>query len=205
MILPVWGYCRFFSRIMTKNESIKCQETLNNMSQNTFENHLAKVSKKDIQNYLATMTEPCYESTLLHIAFPEMNIIKSSTLELYQHHFVLFHLLYQLQEMYAQKNQYLRIHFMRTCLIDYPETGYCRHFDDTYSQFCNEICEQESLYCEFHRRLIGETELDSLSMRYFYQDTSNYYKLDEKTAELFVKGTWEILSNYDLYKKALKF
>jgi DnaJ-domain-containing protein 1 len=32
----------------------------------------------------------------------------------------------------------------------------------------------------------------------------NYYKLDEQTAELFIKGTWEILSNYDLYKKSFK-
>lgn len=51
---------------------------------------------------------------------------------------------------------------------------------------------------------MGDSEIDRLSMRYFYLDTSNYYKLDEQTAELFIKGTWEILSNYDLYKKSFK-
>jgi hypothetical protein len=174
------------------------------MSNNSFEKHLARVSISDIQQYLSNMTEPCYESTLLQIAFPQMNIIRCSTLELYQHHFVLFHILYHLQELYAQQNQYLRVHFMRTLLARYPETGYCRYFDDVYQKFCSAPCENESQYCDFHRRMVGETELDRLSIRYFYLDTSNYYKLDEKTAELFIKGTWEILSNYELYKDSFK-
>jgi hypothetical protein len=174
------------------------------MTNDAFENHLACVNVSDIQNYLAEMTEPCYESTLLQIAFPGMNIIRCSTLELYQHHFILFHILYQLQDLYSKNNQYLQVHFMRILLINYPETGYCRYFDDVYHKFCNAICASESLYCDFHRRMVGETELERQSLRYFYLDTSNYYKLDEKTAELFIKGTWEILSNYDLYKESFK-
>jgi len=174
------------------------------MTNNAFEKHLASVSKPDIQNFLTDMTEPCYESTLLHIAFPDMNITRCSTLELYQHHFVLFHILYQLKDYYFQMNQYLRVHFMRIQLLNYPETGHCRYFDDVYQKFCSARCDNEFQYCEFHKRLVGETELDRQSMRYFYLDTSNYYKLDEKTAELFIKGTWEILSNYDLYKESFK-
>jgi hypothetical protein len=174
------------------------------MSNDSFEKHLASVSVSDIENYLINMTEPCYESTLLQVAFPGMNIIKCSTLELYQHHFVLFHILYHLQHLYSKKNQYLRVHFMRTQLLSYPENGRCRYFDDVYQKFCCALCDQASHYCDFHKRIVGETELDRLSMRYFYLDTSNYYKLDEKTAELFIKGTWEILSNYDLYKESFK-
>jgi len=174
------------------------------MSNNSFEKHLACVSVLEIQQYLSSMIEPCYESTLMQIAFPGVNIIRCSTLELYQHHFVLFHILYNLQDLYSGKNQYLRVHFMRIQLLDYPETGLCRYFDDVYQKFCSALCDTESPYCGFHKRILGETELDRLSIRYFYLDTSNYYKLDEKTAELFIKGTWEILSNYDLYKKSFK-
>jgi len=174
------------------------------MTNNSFEKHLEGVSVSEIQQYLSNMTEPCYESTLLQIAFPGMNIIRCSTLELYQHHFVLFHILYRLQETYSQQNQYLRVHFMRIQLLYYPEAEHCRYFDDVYQKFCCALCNQGELYCQFHKRLLGETELDRLSIRYFYLDTSNYYKLDEKTAELFIKGTWEILSNYDLYKESFK-
>jgi len=187
MTAQAWGFCRFSRGIM---------------SNNPFETHLSRVSISDIEQYLSTMTEPCYESTLLQIAFPGMNIIRCSTLELYQHHFILFHILYHLQELYSHKNLYLRVHFMRIQLLNYPETGYCRYFDDVYQKFCSAPCEKESLYCTFHQRLVGETELDKLSIRYFYLDKTNYDKLDEKTAELFIKGTWEILSNYDQYKES---
>ncbi|MBF0449261.1 MAG: DnaJ domain-containing protein [Candidatus Magnetomorum sp.] len=172
------------------------------MSNDTFEKHLACVPSAEIKSYLISTTEPCYESTLLRIAFPDIDIVRCNTLELYQHHFVLFHLLYQLQEVFAEKGQYLHVHFMRTQVLDYPEIGHCCYFDEIYQRFCNETCDPTSGYCDFHRRLVGETELDSLSIRYFYMDISNYYKLDEKTAELFVKGTWEILANYDLYKES---
>jgi len=172
------------------------------MPNTPFEKHLSQVSISEIQNYLTTMTEPCYESTLLQIAFPDIKIIDCSTLALYQHHFVLFYILYKLQDQFGKNNQYLHVHFMRTLLLSYPEKGNCRFFDDVYQSFCNADCALESEYCDFHRRLMGEREIDTLSMRYFYMDTSNYDRLDEKTAELFVKGTWEILSNYDLYKES---
>jgi hypothetical protein len=93
---------------------------------------------------------------------------------------------------------------MRIQMLDYPEDVHCRYFDDVYQKFCNSLCDQKSQYCNFHSNLMGDSEIDRLSMRYFYLDTSNYYKLDEQTAELFIKGTWEILSNYDLYKKSFK-
>jgi hypothetical protein len=172
------------------------------MSKDTFENHLASVQTNELKSYLTSAIEPCYESTLLRLAFPDVDIVRCNTLELYQHHFILFHLLYQFQEEFADNDQYLRVHFMRTQLFDYPENDHCRFFDDTYNRFCSEACDPTSGYCDFHRRLVGETELDALSIKYFYKDINNYYKLDEKTAELFVKGTWEILSNYDLYKES---
>jgi len=172
------------------------------MLTDTFENHLSGINSSEIKSYLISAKEPCYESTLLRIAFPDIDIVRCSTLELYQHHFVLFHLLYQFQEDFVEKGQYLRVHFMRTQLLNYPEPSYCRFFDEIYHRFCNDPCDPESGYCHFHKRLVGDTELDALSIRYFYKDINNYYKLDEKTAELFVKGTWEILSNYDLYKES---
>ncbi|KPA10042.1 heat shock protein DnaJ domain-containing protein [Candidatus Magnetomorum sp. HK-1] len=172
------------------------------MSNDQFERHMAQIKKSDINSYLTSMSEPCYESTLLRIAYPDINIVQCNTLELYQHHFILFHHLYHLQEKFAQKGQYLHVHFMRTQVLDYPAPGHCRFFDELYHKFCNESCDSSGNYCAFHRRKVGETELDALSIRYFYLDINNYYKLDEKTAELFVKGTWEILANYDLYKES---
>ena len=174
------------------------------MSNNQFESHMDQLKKSDIYSYITSLKKPCYESTLLRIAYPDTDIPQCNTLELYQHHFILFNYLYRLQEEFAQKGKYLHVHFMRTQLLNYPKTGHCRFFDDVNNRFCNENCESDDNYCEFHREKVGDKEIDALSIRYFYLDTENYYKLDENTAELFVKGTWEILGNYKNFKESFK-
>jgi len=50
------------------------------MSNDQFERHMAQIKKSDINSYLTSMSEPCYESTLLRIAYPDINIVQCNTL-----------------------------------------------------------------------------------------------------------------------------
>jgi len=171
---------------------------------NEFQGQLNSIKKSDIICFLSSQTMPCYESRLLKLAFPDMDIARSKPLALYQHHFILFHLLYRLQEDFYQKGQYLHIHFMRTCLTDYPPIGTCRQYDEHTGLFCGAGCDDQKHYCPFHLEKIGETEIDALSLKYFYLDTENYYQFDEETAEAFINGAWEILAHYDQYRESFK-
>ena len=45
--------------------------------------------------------------------------------------------------------------------------------------------------------------MEALSVRYFYLDRENYDRLDEQTAESFLKGAWELLNRYGEYEKSL--
>ena len=157
-----------------------------------------------LKNYLRAQHEPCYESQLLRVAFPELDISQADTLTLYQSHFLLFHVLYGLQNEFYQENQYLHIHFMRTRLAPYPEAGHCRFFEALIGRFCESACASGAEYCDFHRARIGDMALDDLSLRYFYLDFRNFYKLDERTALAFVNGTWEILAHYEDYRRSFK-
>ncbi len=169
-----------------------------------FSERLGQIDQNKIKEYLLSLNSPCYESELLKIAFPEYQISNNDPLLLYQNHFLLFHVLYKIKKDFYNDGKYLHIHFMRIFLQNYPGSGKCRYYDEHIGRFCETDNEQEKNYCAFHLKIIGELELEELSSQYFYLDDSNYFKLDEETAEAFIKGTWETLRYYDEYKESLR-
>lgn len=169
-----------------------------------FSRRVREIDQEKLKRYLETLPSPCYESQLLGVVFPEMEISSADTLTLYQNHFLLFHVLYRLQDVFYQEGKYLFIHFMRTMLVPYPEDGYCRFYEEHLGRFCRTMCPAGQSYCQFHANQVGDTALEELSLRYFYLDKENYYKLDEDTATAFINGTWEILTHYDNYTKSFQ-
>ncbi len=169
---------------------------------NDFAARFSLLDKEILKKFLLSLESPCYESTLLKIVFPDMDILNAHPLTLYQNHFLLFHLLYILQNDFYEENKYLFVHFMRTFLIQYPEEGVCRFYEENLARFCCAGCSQSKNYCDFHHKMIGNNELEELSVKYFYLDNQNFYNLDEETAVSFINGTWEILRNYKSFKKS---
>lgn len=170
----------------------------------SFFKRLRGIDKGKIRSLLEKSTTPVYESRVLKTAFPDMDIQKASPLVLYRNHFLLFHLLYQMQDEYYRQGQYLHIHFMRIFLTPYPDSGRCRYYDENLSGFCFAPCVPETNYCGFHRERIRDTAIAQLSDRFFYLDTDNYDKLNEETASAFLSGAWELLTHWDTYRKSLK-
>ncbi|MEE4357147.1 MAG: DnaJ domain-containing protein [Desulfococcaceae bacterium] len=171
---------------------------------NEFRQKLAEINKENIRQYLCRLRAPCYESGLLRTAFPDLRILNASPLALYRSHFLLFHLLYRMQEDFYAEDKYLHIHFMRTFLAAYPEAGKCRFYDAHSGRFCKARSAGGECYCEFHLRKTGEHALDELSAKYFYLDEENFYHLDEESAAAFMDGTWELLSRFRDYEESLK-
>lgn len=175
-----------------------------------FSEQLARVDREKIRAYLCSMTSPCYESTLLKIAFPDLTIHTASALALYQAHFLLFHILYCFQDEFYKENKYLFVHFMRTFLIPYPRNGLCRFYEEYSGRFCKTACSPlpdgsgSENYCDFHYRQFKDNALEALSLKYFYLDQKNFDSLDEARAEAFISGTWEILKSYSDYKKSFE-
>ncbi|MCK4799335.1 MAG: DnaJ domain-containing protein [Spirochaetes bacterium] len=168
-----------------------------------FKKRLSFIQIDELKAFLFSLKAPCYESELLRIVFQNININNTEPLLLYQKHFILFHTLYKLQEEYNKDGKYLHIHFMRTYLLDYPAPGKCRYYNEHSANFCSALCFNNN-YCDFHLGKIGNNNLDTLSIKYFYLDKKNFYKIDKDTAEAFISGSWEILSNYGKYKKSFK-
>lgn len=171
---------------------------------NDFESRVESIDRNALKDYLRSLEAPCYESQLFQIAFPGQEISDSAPLRLYRNHFLLFHLLYELQDEFYQENRYLFVHFMRTMLLPYPKLGKCRFFDEQLVLFCHSACSTDEQYCSFHAGLIGDRALNELSVKYFYADSENFYKLDEDTVTAFLNGTWEILAHYDRYTESFK-
>ncbi len=169
-----------------------------------FEALLNSINIEELKSFISSLKKPCYESELLRLAFKNIDIINCDSLILYQNHFILFHTLFKLQEQYQKENKYLYVHFMRTFLLDYPEKDECRFFNEKTLTFCKSSCEKNKYYCDFHYKKIGENNLEELSLKYFYLDKNNYYKLNKETAEAFLNGTWQILSKYEDYKNSFK-
>ena len=169
-----------------------------------FSSRLKTIDRNALKDYLRALEAPCYESQLFQIAFPGQDISDSAPLMLYQNHFLLFHLLYQLQDEFYQENRYLFVHFMRTMLLPYPGAGKCRFFDEQLVLFCDSVCPQGEQYCPYHAGLVGDSSLEEISVKYFYADSENFYKLDENTVTAFLNGTWEILTHYDRYTESFK-
>jgi len=153
----------------------------------------SKMRGEDVTAAVHALVEPCYESQLLDIAFPGLDVLRCSALTLFQTHFLLFHHLYQMQEKFYEIGKYLHIHCMRIFPVSYPPPGFCRHFDEGLMAFCAAGCPPGEALCSFHRERCPEGYLDSLSAKYFYLDQMNFFQLTEETAEDFLNGAWETL------------
>ncbi len=169
-----------------------------------FTERLAVIDREALLAFLRSLREPCYESQLLKIAFPDFEIFRAEPIELFHRHFLLFHVLYELQEALYRDHRYLFIHFMRTMLLPYPDAGRCRYFHEQLVGFCGAACPDGSDYCDYHVALVGDAALEELSLKYFYADPRNFSKLDEETAAAFLNGAWEILTHYDAYQQAFR-
>jgi len=165
-----------------------------------FDNRLKQLFSDSLKQLLTGLTRPCYESELIKAAF-HLDDIPTDALELYQIHFVLFNQLYKLQNLYAEQNLYLHIHFMRTFLLPYPPEGLCRHYDPE-GFFCR--TETKGYYCDFHRKPEEDKALEAVSARYFYLDRDNYNSISADQAEDFIRGTWELMTSWDKVEEARK-
>lgn len=169
-----------------------------------FENRLACIDRPAIKKLLLELEEPCFEATLWKVAFPGERIDISRPLELYQNHFLLFHLLYLLQEEFRREDLYLHVHFMRIRPVPFPAQGRCRHFLDNMVRFCAAPCRDGSDYCNFHLDRMENGALEELSARTFYLDRENFTRLDGETARAFVSGSWEYLGNYERFRESFR-
>lgn len=169
-----------------------------------FARRLAAIDVGRLRDYLLTLSAPCYESTLLKVVFPGMDILRADPLTLYQHHFILFHCLYRLQAAFYEENRYLHVHFMRTFLLDYPAAGRCRHYDPWAGRFCSAPRGEDPDYCDRHFDQMGKSAVERLSTRYFYLDAENFDRFDAATAEEFVSGAWDLLTHYDAFRESLR-
>ena len=177
---------------------------VNNYEMDIFTQRLQALDVGQLKAFLQDRHEPCYESQLLRVAFPELEIAYATPLALYEHHFLLFHVLYALQDEFYRAQAYLFIHFMRTVLRPYPPAGACRFFHEQLTTFCHAPCPAGADYCAFHQAQVGETALEALSLKYFYADPHNFFRLDEETATAFMDGTWEILTHYETYQQSFR-
>lgn len=169
-----------------------------------FDREFKKIKKNEVKNFLTNFKSFCYETDLWKIAYPGANINRTEPLALYRNHFLLFFLLYNLQDDFLKENKYLHIHFMRVILLDYPENNECGFFDEHTLSFCKDITLNGKTYCKFHSEKTGGWQLEELSAKYFYLDKRNYFQLSEETARAFIKGSWELLSHTRKYVEALK-
>jgi len=171
---------------------------------NDFDEKIKQLDIGKLKNYLIALKMPCFESELLKVIFENISIMSLDSLALYQSHFILFFMLYNLQNDFYKENKYLHIHFMRTFLTEYPEKNRCHFYNEHSGKFCCEICNNDENYCSFHSKKLGLSNLEKLSSKYFYMDKSNYYKIDKNNAEELINGAWEVLSNYGEYKKSFE-
>lgn len=150
-----------------------------------FASQFKLIDKKSVKSFLELQDTPCYESVLLKKAFPEIRISNISPLILYQKHFLLFHLLYLLQNEYYKKGRYLFVHFMRTFLSEYPKPGLCRFYNEHSGRFCQAACISGFDYCDFHKKQTKEHTLEELSDKYFYLDKKIFITLMKILPKIF--------------------
>lgn len=164
---------------------------------------LEEICHEELKGFLLASPEPVWESELLKIAFPDINVACGDSLSLFQSHFALFHKLYLMQNELFDQNLYLHIHFMRTVVRSFPEPGCCREFLEENSEFCGAECCEESTRCRFHFSPEDQNALDRLSEKYFYLEKNNFKSLTAETADKFINGAWQLLQNHDDYRKCL--
>lgn len=160
--------------------------------------------KLKIRSFLEKQTRPIYESTLLHNVYPEYKN-KNSSIDIYQYHFAVMRLLYQLQNELHAENMYLHVHFMRIKMLPYPKNGFCREYLEDTGCFCGSpILSPENYYCPFHAQRKNEDLPEQLSVKYFYLSDKNYDAVNADNADAFLNGTWELLYHYDEYIHAVQ-
>ena len=164
---------------------------------------MANIDRLNLEQTLRHLSAPCFESELLSAAFQKFGIMQASALELYQHHFLLFHMLYVLQNEFRQEGRYLHIHFMRTMLLSYPCADECRHYLADPGVFCKEPVIAGRELCHHHLEIVGEHALEHLSERWFYLDESNFFSFDAESAEAFINGAWQLLKNSGEFDQSL--
>ncbi len=169
-----------------------------------FQAALESMDRAGVAAMVRGLTRPCYESQVLEVAFPGLEVLSCSALTLYRSHFLLFHELYRLQETLDREGIYLHIHCMRILPVRYPGPDRCRHFEESLMRFCEAICPAGESLCDLHRRQCPDGQLDALSARWFYLDVANFFQLDEETAEAFLNGAWEILHHHRDLRRAFE-
>lgn len=172
--------------------------------QNQFEQDYSELNLAALVELLENNVSPCWETDLIQAVLPELNLLDRNALKLYKAHFLLFHSLYKLKDSYIKKGKYLHINFMKTFLVNFPETGKCRYYDEDSGLFCNADSVNETEYCDFHLSKNETDSIDFISDRFFYLDVKNYFSLDESTADAFLNGAWELLNNYSTYRDSCK-
>jgi len=177
---------------------------LNSAESQEFVELMSRLRMTELASFLENQREPVWESELMRIALPEADLVRGTPLEMYRWHFALFHALYLLAPEFSRRRLYLHIHFMRTCVKEYPEPSLCQYFSDELVDFCGASCNEAQQWCDFHARRIDETAVDWLSDRYFYLDTANFMALNAENAEKFMVGAWSLLQNHADYLQCLK-
>ncbi|MCH5150104.1 MAG: DnaJ domain-containing protein [Spirochaetales bacterium] len=157
-----------------------------------------------IRSFLEKQTRPVYESTLLYNVYPEYRN-KTSSIDIYQYHFAVMRLLYQLQDELRRENIYLHVHFMRIKMLPYPQNGFCHEYLEDIGCFCGSpILPPGNRYCPFHARSKNDDLPEQLSVKYFYLSDKNYDAVNANNADAFLSGTWELLYHYDEYINAVR-
>ncbi|NLI74844.1 MAG: hypothetical protein GX442_00215 [Candidatus Riflebacteria bacterium] len=169
-----------------------------------FRQALAAMHQNGVAAAVRALRAPAFESQLLEVAFPELEVLSCSALTLYRSHFLLFHELYKLQERLHGQGIYLHVHCMRIFPVPYPAPGGCRHFEEPLMGFCPSPARPGESLCTFHRERCPDGQIDTLSARYFYLDPRNFFGLDAETAEAFLNGAWEILRHSDDLRRAFQ-
>jgi hypothetical protein len=179
----------------------------------------------NLEVFLTKQADFIYEAELIKEFFPNFSFHNSTGIELYRVHFILFHHLYLLKPILAEKGLYLHIHFMRIGVIKYPPANCCRYFNQETLSFCSRhitktvsgtqrkipfkteggasCCAYKggsSNYCPEHSATLLEN-IDSNAL--FYLDRTNYDYFTEEILENWYSGMNNALRNHEYFKKAL--
>ena len=169
-----------------------------------YQKYREQVDEDALRQHLQLMSAPAWESDLMKVALPKVNMICSSALELYRWHFVLFNALYKLADEFRSNNMYLYVHFMKTTLQPFPASDLCRFFNHDICRFCAAPVTGTSVYCQFHASRLDDSALGAVSDKFFYADTTNFYALTQDSAEKFIAGAWNLLQNQDEHLRCWK-
>lgn len=163
----------------------------------TFKEILNTADKEAVHKCITESKDSLMESAILRKCFPKLNLFDASPIMIYRCHFVLFHILYSMQNIFYEDGRYLYIHFMRTGLHDIPKDGHCRYFDEELLMFCCLPSKEKMPSCKNHEKYFDDCAVSILSDKFFYMDESNFDLLDDETAGKFMDGAFELLRNGD--------